>query len=660
MIKLLSRFFWATAGVALAMSFTACDDDDKDSVTIVADPASIEVPAEGGQQTVTYTVTGMAGDVKAEAESNVDWVNTFNCDEAGKVTFSVDANEVEAERDAVVTLTCSGATAQVKVTQAAAPHIPFEITVKEIYDAGVLYSVVPEDPDMNFMSMVALKSDVDAYASDEEFFNDELAFYQTAAETAQTTLTEYLSTRLKKGTVEGPAYRLKPETEYYAYAYGMTADGERTTPIRKVAFKTIAVERTDTKIEISYDINGTDVIMTVTPDNSEQYYMYNMIAAAEVAGDDDLIAATQTEIDNYVDFYERLFGVPQPEAVQRFASKGVNSYDFSNYLSENTEYIGYAVPVDRLGVICGDVVSKKFTTGVKAPENQFTLSLTAASEREVTVNVKTDLSDHYVVGIDNAIKWEGMTDFEILARLLNDYQWQTKGGTGNADYTFYSLTPQTDYCIFVFGYVNGEATTPLYRLDVKTSAATHADITFHVNYGKYFDGTELADNVDATRFEDARGLAVLPVTLTTSGSDDCVEIYYGLYPADYTDKEKWPDSDFSDELLEYGYWQSSKTFFIEYDKAYTMIGFGATSDMALGEFGRTLIKVTRDGVSPYTEFETSSTVAVAGRSSARTAAKTSFRGQAKVMTHSTARPLKPSKADGKVQRTKMFRSSIRF
>lgn len=663
MFKRLNRSFWILAGLVIAMVQTACDDDEKEEIVLVANPENIEVTAEGGQQTVTYTLTGMAEVEKARAESDVEWVNNFNTDVAGTVTFNVDINEVESERDAVVTLTCNGATAEVRIHQEAAPHIPFVIAIKEIYDAGVVYSVVPDDPDMSYMSMVALKSDVDAYNSDDEFFNDELAFFQTAADAADMSLADYLSTRVKKGSVEGPAYRLKPETDYYAYAYGMTADGQRLTPVRKVAFKTIAPERSTTAFEINYDIKGADVIMTVTPDNTEQYYMYNMIEAAEVTGDDDLLALTQQEIDNYVDIYERLFSIAQPEAVERFAAKGVNSYDFSGYLKENTEYIGYAVPVDRLGVICGDVVARKFTTGTKAPDSEFTLSLTSASEREVSVKVNTDFSDHYVIGIDNAANWTGMTDSQILERLVNNYQWQAKGGTGSADYTFYSLTPQTDYCVFVFGYVDGVATTSLYRLDVRTANASHADIAFHANYGKYFDGTELAENVDAERFAEAKGLAVVPFTLSTTGSDNCAEIYYGLYPADYTDKEAWPDSVFSEELLEYGYWESSKIFFLEYDKAYTMIGFGATENMALGEFSRTLVKVTREGASSYTEFSSSSAAANAHgkRAQAGKATKIVLKAKAKTMSHrSGATPLKPMKTGGKSARTVQFRSSIQF
>lgn len=660
MFKLFNRFLQVAAAAAFAMGFSACDDDD-DPVVLIVDPAHIEVTAEGGRSSISYTLSGAPEGAKAEVKCDATWINSFSTDVAGQISFSVDENKEEAEREAKVTVIYRDLEAEVPVRQAAAAHVPgFALEIKDIYDAGVVYSVVPEDPEMSYMSMVALKSDVDAFAGDDEFFADEMEFFRMAAEGAETSLADYLASRMKKGSIEGPAYRLRPETEYYAYAYGLSPEGERLTAIYKTAFKTIAVERTNTVLDISYDISGTNVVMTITPDNNEQYYMYNMMLAAEVGGDADLIAATQMEIDNYIDVYERLFGVPQDEAVQRFASKGVNNFDFSSFMSENTEYVGYAVPVDRLGVICGDVVSKKFTTGTNKPvEAPIALTLTRATEREVTVHVETTISDHYVIGVDKAGNWTGMSDAQILDRLVAGYQWQAKGGQGAGDFTFYSLSPQTDYCIFAFGYVDGKATTDLCRLDLTTANASHADIVFHTNFDKYFDGTELAEKVDAERFKNAAGLAVLPVTLTTSGSDDCVEIYYGLYPGDYSDTALWPDSEFSEELLEYGYWESSKTFFIEYDKTYTMIGFGATADMALGEFGRQVIKLTRDGVSPYTEF---GGVPRAGAPAKHTAAAKpsamSLNAPAASSLRVKAGPLKPSGVSGRKIRTAGFRSAF--
>lgn len=96
---------------------------------------------------------------------------------------------------------------------------------------------------MTYISMVAEKSYIDSYESDAAYFNDELSFFKSSAEAAGIELSEYLAKLLKQGEVSGPAYRLKPENDYYAYAYGMSADGQRLTPIYKTEFTTVAVER---------------------------------------------------------------------------------------------------------------------------------------------------------------------------------------------------------------------------------------------------------------------------------------------------------------------------------------------------------------------------------------------------------------------------------
>lgn len=598
--------------VLLTLVITGCDDDKEEDLppTSTADltilTPMIDVEAEGGLYSALYKLEGAASDARCEATCDEPWVNGFDMSIAGEISFNVEANEQQATRQAIVTVTCSGVSDEFTVSQHGSEPTPgFTIEIKEIYDAGVLYRIVPEDPLMTYISMVAEKSYIDSYESDAAYFNDELSFFKSSAEAAGIELSEYLAKLLKQGEVSGPAYRLKPENDYYAYAYGMSADGQRLTPIYKTEFTTVAVERSNVELDISYVISGSKVTMTVTPSDPEQYYIFNVMAAQTVTGDNVLLEAAQSEIDQYIQYYEYLFGVPQDEAVKRFASKGTNSYTFDGLLEQDTEYVGYAVALTRLGSICSDVVSKKFRTESDTQdENPIAITLANLTDQEVTVTTTTAITDHYVIGVDYAANWDGMNDEEILNRLVAGYQWQAKGGTGNGTFTFYSLTPQTRYSIFAFGYVNGVATTKLCRFDFTTNDAAHADITFRMEYDKYFDGTELAETVDASKFADARGKAVLPVRLITEGADACSEIYYGFYEGDYSDTEKWPDDTFMEELLDIGYWQSTNCFFLEYDKPYTMIGFGVTDNFAIGPMSRQVVRLSRDGVSPASEFDT--------------------------------------------------------
>ena len=590
--------------VVLIAMISGCDDKDEiqQVVKLTVEPETLSVESAGGEFKVNYVLDGTTAGEKPQIKCDEAWINSFDITGKGEISFCVDANEEETQREAKIELTYRDVQSDVTVTQAGAPHIPgLTVEIKEIYDAGVMYSIVPEDAEMTYISMVAEKSYFDSFESDEAFFNDELKYFEAKAEASKLQLSEYLATIFKKGEVTGTAYRLKPEQDYYIYAYGMASDGARLTEIFKKEFHTIPVERSDVELSIDYEIKGTTVTMTVTPSDPNQLYIFNALSASEVSGSDDLLNAAQSEIDQYIEYYEKLFGVPQDEAVKRFASSGVASYTFED-LPADTEYVGYAVAVNRLGSICADVVSKNFKTENEIPDDIITLTLTNLTDREVTVQTTTTISDHYVIGVDNTARWSGMTDKEIVDKLVAGYQWQAKGGEGNGSYTFYSLMPQTDYSIFAFGYVDGVATTGLCRYDFTTKGASKVDIVFKMIYDKYYDGDEMALTYGDERYGEAKGKAVFPVRFETEGSDECAEIYYLFFDGDYSAATKYSDDYFMEDLLEYGDWRYNNCFYPEYDKPYTMIGFGATNDMAMGPVSRQVVTLSRDGVSPASEY----------------------------------------------------------
>jgi hypothetical protein len=88
-------------------------------VLTITTTAPIEVGAEGDVATVAYTITNPVAGQSVTASADQTWVNTFDCSVAGEVSFAVDAN-TGAEREATVTLSYDGATAQtIKISQKA-------------------------------------------------------------------------------------------------------------------------------------------------------------------------------------------------------------------------------------------------------------------------------------------------------------------------------------------------------------------------------------------------------------------------------------------------------------------------------------------------------------------------------------------------------------
>ena len=119
----------------------ACDKNEKQpeepteapELTLTSE-SEVNVSAEGGEVTITYTLANPAenGGISAQAEDGAEWCDGFDCDTDGQVTFTVAANDGDA-REAVVTVTYSYGEGeqkdiQVTVRQVALGEPLFELT----------------------------------------------------------------------------------------------------------------------------------------------------------------------------------------------------------------------------------------------------------------------------------------------------------------------------------------------------------------------------------------------------------------------------------------------------------------------------------------------------------------------------------------------------
>lgn len=66
---------------------------------------NLTVPAEGGNQSVSYAITNPVDGGKIEAKSAESWINGFNYDTENQIVFNVDPNEVPEARSSLLTVT---------------------------------------------------------------------------------------------------------------------------------------------------------------------------------------------------------------------------------------------------------------------------------------------------------------------------------------------------------------------------------------------------------------------------------------------------------------------------------------------------------------------------------------------------------------------------
>ena len=76
---------------------------------LAVDPATVKVVAAGGDAEFGYTVTNPTEGVSVSASTDVPWISGFSYSTANKVTFTVAENTATEAREAVITLSYTGA-----------------------------------------------------------------------------------------------------------------------------------------------------------------------------------------------------------------------------------------------------------------------------------------------------------------------------------------------------------------------------------------------------------------------------------------------------------------------------------------------------------------------------------------------------------------------
>ena len=191
-----------------------------------------------GEDTVSVTF---------EYSSEQEWIGDFDFSVSGEISFAVSANETASARKGRIVLSYSGASApqEIEVVQEAyvEPEF-FAFNVKDISYTGVVFDVIPADKDLTYVALAVEKEYFDSFASDEEYFQDDLAFFRSEAEAYGLGLSEFLGQSLLKGDTESRSVsELFPGEDYYIYAYGLNASGERLSDIYQTEFSTLAIDK---------------------------------------------------------------------------------------------------------------------------------------------------------------------------------------------------------------------------------------------------------------------------------------------------------------------------------------------------------------------------------------------------------------------------------
>ncbi len=423
---------------------------------------NIEVPAEGGAFSITYSIKNGDGSSTVEASSeSYEWIHTFDCSVPEKISFTVDEYTDETQpREAVVNVTYGDITEQFTVTQTASEPY-FTIEVKDIDYSTFAVNVIPRDKEMTYTALVTEKEFYSQFNTDEEVIEYVKWAWQEEAEGNNIPIETYLDTMLETGDLTDMTVSNRlPGTGYVVFVFGINYDLEALTGVYTSEVTTKAVELLDISYELTPDVNGADAVINIVPSDLEQSYYAGVVEKTQLSEAGSVEYWQEYFIDQ-IKLNQLLYGMSAEETM----SPSIHTGEQDISLSPETEYAAVAMAASLQGIVFSAVSTAEFKTNkANLSDNKISIDVKVLDSHTYWFKISTTNSDPYTWGCQPSSTYEGMSDEEMLEYLLQDpfIGFNTRSGDVESNV---GATPGNTYTIYAFGYANGTATTDLKRVE---------------------------------------------------------------------------------------------------------------------------------------------------------------------------------------------------
>lgn len=385
-----------------------------------------------------------------------------------------------------------------KDTQAT-PAIAIDITKVTVNSIKAKFTA--EDPTMTFLFGLVEKTEFDKAGGDKQFLDSELQRLkgEVANDPFSDTLEEYLDFLLGMWEPDEQILNrdnLKPDTDYYLYAYGINTKGELTTTLAK------QLVHTNPYLDIAFNLETADITSTTasikaTPDNTDTYYYLGFIAKSEFdnefGGDEEYVvnnalAGVRMTIGNDGSRLGEVATVRKGNGIQQLAG-----------LTPDMEYYAIAFGIDENVTACTRLVKSAFKTNAVAITDDctFTLGITSVMPMFINLEVKpSKATTRYFATIRKSADVASMTPTQVADNEIafqNGFNppidWTSDPRMFTGDRTLNSrknlgvtiIMPSTEYTVYVFGVSDkGVRTTAVSTINVTTPAATQSSMTLAI------------------------------------------------------------------------------------------------------------------------------------------------------------------------------------
>ena len=327
----------------LIFSFNSCNEKEPEpqpepepapAPIIQLESETLEVPEEGGTYTLTYSIENPVEGTELTVSCEADFVTDLTCDDAA-IGFKVTANDGDA-RTAEIDIRYGETGKIFTINQAAMTEkveAEFEITVKDITETSALYSIIPKDKEMQYLTFILTAEEIEAkgLTDDEALWQSDLEFLKADAESYGEILEQTIGVYSYTGDlIDMMAGGLIPGQEVVIYAYGVKASGNeatRLTDIVRYHLTPLDVEKSDITFSISCENTPEGMQrVNVTPENGyDGWYFFDVLSLAE--GEDAEQKAISTWYLNRQLMLQ--FGTSLEDILKSVGSQGPDSHEYS-------------------------------------------------------------------------------------------------------------------------------------------------------------------------------------------------------------------------------------------------------------------------------------------------------------------------------------------
>lgn len=264
---------------------------------------------------------------------------------------------------------------------------------------------------------------------------------------------------------------------YLSLSVSQSGGGEDLDAISKMNF------------DISYEIDGPHVEMTVTPEFDYVRYYIAYSKKSEVDQYQDRIQAViKANVEKYlsgeINALVNYGGYTFEDALDLYATPGERTVSMS--LNGESDYVGWCCAISNEAKVISDVVMKEFRTGSIPPsDNKLEVSLLDINCDRVSYSVQTSNEDQWASLVLPASEIEGLSDKELLALFNSSEDVTLYLHFGPWEGTVKGLEADRDYVILNFGYSWGFNTTDFIKTQIHTlSYSQSPSLEFSLNLQK--------------------------------------------------------------------------------------------------------------------------------------------------------------------------------